>query len=56
MNKFLSGRDPRESGISQDSAFVDIGDDEEDSARKLITELTQKDGNDRCADCGEISE
>jgi len=29
---------------------------DEYSARKLITELTERDGNDVCADCGERSE
>ncbi len=46
---FLNGRE----SVSSDSAF---GDDEEDSTRKLMTELTQKDGNDICADCGEKRE
>ncbi len=46
---FLNGRESN----SSDSAF---GDDEEDSARKLMNELTQKDGNGVCADCGEKSE
>ncbi len=46
---FLNGRESN----SSDSAF---GDDEEDSARKLMNELTQKDGNGICADCGEKSE
>jgi len=32
-----------------------VSESDEDSARKLITELTEKDGNDSCADCGEIS-
>ena len=33
-----------------------MGEDEEDGARKWITELTEKNGNDACADCGETSE
>ncbi len=46
---FLKDRE----SVSSDSAF---GDEEEDSTRKLINELTQKDGNGYCADCGEKSE
>lgn len=38
--------------VSSDSAY---GDDDDDSARRLMTELTLKSGNDVCADCGEKS-
>ncbi len=48
--RFLNDRETMNSG----SAFG--GDEEEDNTRKLINELTEKDGNDHCADCGEKSE
>lgn len=44
---------------SETDSFLQNGDvreDEEDGARKWITELTEKDGNNACADCGEKRE